>query len=148
MNLHAYNVSHSLFIKFNFKSMFMSKLDLQGLSLCNHQPYSRYVGFCIHYLIIVTIGAANGGYDHSHRSGRVTNTVGSWFDIRNIVIALNTVNYNKCVILVNRMIHSVFPADKTFFKHVSGDLLWSRKSAKKHYKLKEVAQYKIKKHVL
>ena len=31
---------------------------------------------------------------------RVTSTVGSWFDIRNIVIALNTVNYNKVVIAV------------------------------------------------
>ena len=30
--------------------------------------------------------------------GRVTNTVGSWFDIRNIVIPLNTVDYNKCVV--------------------------------------------------
>ncbi|KAJ0532558.1 hypothetical protein HanIR_Chr09g0398221 [Helianthus annuus] len=29
---------------------------------------------------------------------RVTNTVGSWFDIRNIIISLNTVNYNKWVV--------------------------------------------------
>ena len=30
--------------------------------------------------------------------GRVTSTVGSWFDIRNIVIPLNIVDYNKCVV--------------------------------------------------
>ncbi|KAJ0521811.1 hypothetical protein HanIR_Chr10g0475321 [Helianthus annuus] len=33
-------------------------------------------------------------------AGRVTNTVGSWLIDRNIVIALNTVNYNKVVIAV------------------------------------------------
>ncbi|KAJ0546882.1 hypothetical protein HanIR_Chr08g0365891 [Helianthus annuus] len=30
-------------------------------------------------------------------TSQVTNTVGSWFDIKNIVIALNTVIYNQCV---------------------------------------------------